>query len=39
MAKLIVISLGWGVQSFGLVAMSALGVLPKVDYAVHGDTD
>jgi len=38
MAKLTVISLGWGVQSFGLAAMSALGVLPKVDYAIHGDT-
>ena len=38
MAQLTVISLGWGVQSFGLVAMSALGVLPKVDYAIHGNT-
>ena len=33
-----VISLGWGVQSFALACMSALGVLPKVDAAVHGDT-
>ena len=33
-----VISLGWGVQSFGLAAMSALGVLPPVDAAVHADT-
>ena len=33
-----VISLGWGVQSFGLAAMSALGVLPKVDAAIHADT-
>lgn len=33
-----VISLGWGVQSFALAAMSALGVLPKVDAAVHADT-
>ena len=33
-----VISLGWGVQSFGLAAMSALGLLPKVDYAIHADT-
>lgn len=32
------ISLGWGVQSFGLAAMSALGVLPKVDVAIHADT-
>lgn len=33
-----VISLGWGVQSWGLTAMSALGVLPKVDVAIHADT-
>ena len=33
-----VISLGWGVQSFGLAAMSALGVLPPVDVAIHADT-
>lgn len=33
-----VISLGWGVQSFALAAMSALGVLPKVDAAIHADT-
>lgn len=33
-----VISLGWGVQSFGLAAMSALGVLPRVDVAIHADT-
>lgn len=33
-----VISLGWGVQSWGLAAMSALGVLPKVDAAIHADT-
>lgn len=33
-----IISLGWGVQSFVLAAMSALGVLPKVDAAVHADT-
>ncbi len=32
------ISLGWGVQSWSLVAMSALGELPKVDYAIHADT-
>lgn len=38
MAMLTVISLGWGVQSFGLAAMSALGKLPKVDYAIHADT-
>jgi len=33
-----VISLGWGCQSFALAAMSALGVLPKVDYVIHADT-
>ena len=33
-----VISLGWGVQSFTLAAMSALGILPPVDAAVHADT-
>lgn len=33
-----VVSLGWGVQSFALAAMSALGVLPKVDAAIHADT-
>jgi len=33
-----IISLGWGCQSFALAAMSALGVLPKVDAAVHADT-
>jgi hypothetical protein len=33
-----VLSLGWGVQSFTLAAMSALGDLPLLDYAVHADT-
>jgi 3'-phosphoadenosine 5'-phosphosulfate sulfotransferase (PAPS reductase)/FAD synthetase len=33
-----VISLGWGCQSFALAAMSALGILPKVDAAIHADT-
>ena len=32
------ISLGWGVQSFGLAAMAALGELPRVDVAIHADT-
>jgi len=35
---LTVISLGWGVQSWGLAAMSALGKLPPVDVAIHADT-
>lgn len=33
-----VISLGWGVQSFTLAAMAALGELEPVDAAVHADT-
>ena len=32
------ISLGWGVQSFTLAAMSALGDLEPVDMAIHADT-
>lgn len=35
---MIAISLGWGVQSFTLAAMSALGALPQVDVAIHSDT-
>lgn len=38
MKSLTVISLGWGVQSWTLAAMSALGDLPKVDFAIHSDT-
>lgn len=33
-----IISLGWGVQSWTLAAMAALGELPSVDYAIHSDT-
>lgn len=36
--KLKVLSLGWGVQSFTLAAMSALGELPKLDVLIHADT-
>ena len=36
--KLRVLSLGWGVQSFTLAAMSALGELPKLDLIIHADT-
>ena len=32
------LSLGWGVQSFTLAAMMALGEIPRVDVAVHADT-
>lgn len=33
-----VISLGWGVQSWTLCAMVALGELEPVDFAIHADT-
>lgn len=33
-----IISLGWGVQSWTIAAMVALGELPPVNYAVHADT-
>lgn len=36
--QLRIISLGWGVQSWTLAAMAALGELPPVDYAIHADT-
>lgn len=32
------LSLGWGVQSLTLAAMSALDYLPKLDAAIHADT-
>lgn len=32
-----VLSLGWGVQSWTLAAMSALGELPELDLAIHSD--
>jgi hypothetical protein len=35
---MIALSLGWGVQSFTLAAMSALGELPAIDVAIHSDT-
>jgi 3'-phosphoadenosine 5'-phosphosulfate sulfotransferase (PAPS reductase)/FAD synthetase len=33
-----IISLGWGVQSFTMAAMVALGELEPVDFAIHADT-
>ena len=33
-----VLSLGWGVQSFTLAAMSALGEIERADVALHADT-
>lgn len=38
MEPLRAIALGWGVQSFGLCALSAEGKLPPVDFAVFADT-
>ena len=32
------LSLGWGVQSYTLAAMMALGEIPRVDVALHADT-
>ena len=36
--QLTYLSLGWGVQSWTLAAMVALGELPPVDLAIHADT-
>lgn len=33
-----ILSLGWGVQSWTIAAMSALGELEKPDFVVHADT-
>lgn len=33
-----ILSLGWGIQSFTLAAMSALGELEPVDAVIHADT-
>lgn len=33
-----ILSLGWGVQSWTIAAMAALGEIPMPDYAVHADT-
>jgi hypothetical protein len=35
---MIALNLGWGVQSFTLAAMVALGELPIIDVAIHADT-
>lgn len=34
----VALSLGWGIQSFTLAAMVALGELPPIDVAIHADT-
>jgi hypothetical protein len=33
-----ILSLGWGVQSFTIAAMVALGELEPIDFAIHADT-
>ena len=33
-----VVNLGWGVQSFTMAAMVAVGELPPIDFAIHADT-
>lgn len=38
MEPLRIISLGWGIQSWTLAAMAALGEIPAVDAAIHADT-
>jgi hypothetical protein len=38
MNQLRVLSLGWGVQSWTLAAMAALGEIEPIDVAVHADT-
>ena len=38
MPELTYLSMGWGVQSFTLAAMVALGELPPIDLAIHADT-
>ena len=38
MPELTYLSLGWGVQSWAIAAMVALGDLPPIDLAIHSDT-
>ena len=38
MTPFCVLSLGWGVQSWTIAAMAALGELPRFDAALHADT-
>ena len=35
---LVYLSMGWGIQSWTLAAMIALGELPPIDLAIHADT-
>lgn len=36
--KMVALNLGWGVQSFTMAVMVALGELPKPDIIIHSDT-
>ncbi len=36
--NLTILNLGWGVQSFTIAVMIAMGDLPPVDFAIHADT-
>ena len=38
MPEITYLSLGWGVQSWTIAAMVALGELPPIDLAIHADT-
>ena len=38
MPKITYLSLGWGIQSWTIAAMVALGELPMIDLAIHADT-
>ena len=38
MPEITYLSLGWGVQSWTIAAMAALGELPPIDLAIHADT-
>ena len=38
MPEITYLSLGWGIQSFTIAAMAALGKIPPIDLAIHADT-
>ena len=38
MADITYLSLGWGVQSWAIATMAAVGELPPIDLAIHADT-
>ena len=39
MSELTYLSLGWGIQSWTIAAMIALGQMPPIDVAIHADTN